>query len=464
MKTLYVRIVLTFIIVAFISGVIGVLLTSLYYQGKLKQDNEQKIIDMGNHIRSLYEQNASINLNNYLTGITALGFQIYAVNDRLEGKVYGRPFENGALDSEEIEAVLAGETYYGMKEENNRLKLFAYFENSLRNSVGIPLKTSDGIIALFIRTDLQKQIGDIRIIVAVLLGFTFVTSLILIVILSRFIVNPLKLLKKATKQIVQGNFNVGLDKSRKRNDEIGDLADHFAQMAESIQQLDRMRQEFVANVSHEFQTPLTSIQGLARFILDKQTSPEQTEHYLTIIEQESKRLSSLSKQLLKLAALDKEDQQLHLSKFRLDEQIRQIIIMLEWQWSDKQLNLELELPEILVTADAQLLYEVWLNLISNSIYFSEQGGTIRLEISDHSTDRIMIEVTDTGSGIAESEIPFIFERFYKVDKARMNHRSSSGSGLGLSIVHKIISLHQGTVEVRSEVGRGTTFIVYLPKL
>jgi signal transduction histidine kinase len=223
-----------------------------------------------------------------------------------------------------------------------------------------------------------------------------------------------------------------------------------------------MRQEFVANVSHEFQTPLTSIQGFARAVLDKQVTEEQSERYLTIIEQESKRLSSLSKQLLKLAALDKEDQRLQLTTFRLDEQIREIIIMLEWQWSDKRLNLELELPEATIAADAHLLYEVWLNLISNAIYFTPSAGTIGVEITDGGSEGIAIGIRDSGIGIPASELPYIFERFHKADKSR--NRSSSGSGLGLSIVRKIVSLHQGTIEVRSEVGKGTLFTVRIPRL
>lgn len=462
MKTLYVRIVLTFMLVAFVSGVIGVLLTSLYYQEKIKTNNEDKILAMGQSIRTLYEQDSDLNLDTYLTGIAALGFQVYAVDERLNRKAFGGEFKHGKLSDAEVRAVLGGVIYHGMREETSRLKLFSLFENSIRNTVGIPVQTREGNVALFIRPDLEKQVGEIRIIVAVLLGFTFLTSLVLIVVLTRFIVKPLQMLKKATQQIVQGNFNVGLEKSRNRKDEFGDLARHFARMAESIRQLDRMRQEFVANVSHEFQTPLTSIQGFARAVLDKQVTEEQADRYLEIIEQESRRLSSLSKQLLKLAALDKEDQRLQIASFRLDEQIREIIIMLEWQWSEKQLNLELELPEASIVADAHLLYEVWLNLISNGIYFTPSGGTISVEIRDRGGDGAEIEIRDTGIGIPESELKLIFERFHKADKAR--NRSSSGSGLGLSIVHKIISLHRGTIEVRSEVGRGTAFTVRLPRL
>jgi len=465
MKTLYVRIVLIFMVIAFVSAIAGVLLTSLYYQDRLKMNNEQKILEMGQSIHALYDTDSSIPLDSFLTSIAVLGFQVYAVDESLEGKVFGAPFKHGELSAAEIQAVLNGEIYHGMKEENKRLKLVSFFENSVRNTVGIPLETREGKMALFIRTDLEKQIGEIRIIVAVLLGFTFITSLILIVVLTRFIVKPINVLKEATQKIVKGNFNVELEKSQRRKDEIGDLARHFAHMAQSIAQLDRMRQEFVANVSHEFQSPLTSIQGFARAILDKEVTSEQSDQYLSVIEQESKRLSSLSKQLLKLAALEKEDQQLHFTGFRLDEQIRQIMIVLEWQWSEKQLNLELELPEVSIRGDSQLLHEVWLNLIANGIHFSRPGGTISVEIRNsdgQGEDNIEVVIRDKGIGIPKEELPYIFDRFYMVDKAR--NRSSSGSGLGLSIVHKIISLHRGTIRVESEYGEGTAFFVTLPRL
>jgi len=463
MRTLYVRIVLTFVGIAFVSGMIGLLLTSLYYQDHLKTNNEEKILEMGESIRSLYEQESEVRLDKYLEGVAALGFQIYAVDEELKGRVFGRAFKHGALNEAEIRAVLDGDVYHGMREENRRVKLFSLFENSVRNTVGIPLRTKEGKAALFVRPDLEAQIGEIRVIVAVLLGFTFLTSLVLIAVSTRYVVKPLKDLKKATQQIVQGDFNVGLEKSRNRKDEIGDLADHFAIMAESIGRLDRMRQEFVANVSHEFQSPLTSMQGFARAILDNQATPEQTQHYMTIIERESRRLSSLSKQLLRLASLDRENRRLHVESFRLDEQIRQVLISLEWQWTDKALNLELDLPETTIAADAELLHEVWLNLIANGIRFSNPEDTVGIAIREE-VDRIVVDVRDTGAGIPEAEIPYIFDRFHKVDKSRNRSASDGGSGLGLSIVSKIVSLHRGTIEVKSMLGEGTVFTVRLPRL
>ncbi|BBH22953.1 two-component sensor histidine kinase [Paenibacillus baekrokdamisoli] len=460
MKSLYIRIVLTFVMIALVSSIFGLLMTSLYYELRLKSDNEQKIMTIGENIRSLYEPNMKVDLDTYLTHIAALGFQIYAVHGNLQGKVYGSAFKHGQLSDAELQSVLDGGVYHGMSVENHRIQIIAFFENSIRNTVGIPIDSPDGKVALFIRPDLQKQIGEVRIIVAVLLGSTFLISLLLIIVFSRFIVRPIKELTKATQRIVKGNFNVGLEVSRK--DEIGDLANHFSHMTRSIQQLDQMRQEFVANVSHEFQTPLTSIQGFVRAVLDKETTPEESERYLTIIEEESRRLSSLSKQLLTLAALDKEDKGLQKSEFRLDEQIRQIIIMLEWQWSEKSLQLDLDLPEVMIVADAQLLYEVWLNLISNSIKFCESGDTISIRITSSDEETIEVEIGDTGIGVPEEDIPFLFERFHKVDKIRQ--RSSTGSGLGLSIVQQVVTLHQGNIQLQSQYGSGTTITVTLPRL
>jgi len=463
-RTLYVRIVATFVGIAFVSGIVGLALTGVYYQERMKSESETKAWEMAQSIRELYEQGMQSSLDQYLAAVAKLGFQIYAVDERLEGKTFGRAFKHGTLDDSAIRLVLDGGVFHGMEEENGRVRLFALFENSVRNTVGIPVRTPEGGYAVFVRPDLEAQIGEVRIVSAVLIGLTFLASLVLIAVLSRYIVKPLNVLKEATRRIARGDFNVELEKSRSRKDEIGDLAEHFALMADSIGRLDRMRRDFVANVSHEFQTPLTSMQGLAKAMRDQQTTPEQTEQYLGIIERESRRLSSLSRQLLKLASLDRDDVRLQKESFRLDEQIREALITLEWQWSEKELNLELELPETFVTADAHLLHEVWMNLLSNGIRFCEPGDTIAVSIREERGNQVAVEIRDTGCGIPEEDLPLIFDRFHKADKSRSRSSENGGSGLGLSIAGKIVALHGGTIAVESELGRGTTFTVRLPQL
>lgn len=456
MKTLYVRIVLVFILITFISSAIALLFTNLYYTSKLQSYSERDMLGISKEIRELYESVGELDLKLYLTRIAGMGFQIYAVDAEGRGQSFGDPFKNMRLEQDKIDQVLHGESYLGLMEPHHWLKVVGYFENSLRNSVGLPVDVNGERYALFIRPNLEKQIGEVRILLAILMSYTFLFSLLLIIMLTRYIVGPLKQLKGATKKIVEGNYQIELDV--RRSDEIGDLARHFSHMADSLKRLDEMRQEFVANVSHEFQTPVTSIQGFTQAILNKETSAEEERHYLQIIHEESKRLSSLSKQLLTLAALDKEAQLAKKTAYRLDEQIRQILIVLEWQWSDKQLVIEPDLPEIIVTADEQLMYQVWFNLITNSIKFSRKGDTIRIQIAAERD--IEVTIADTGIGIPAADLPHIFDRFYKADKAR--NRSQAGSGLGLSISRKIVELHGGTVEAASEPGVGTSVTVRLP--
>jgi signal transduction histidine kinase len=457
MRTLYTRIVLTLILIALVSSILALVLSNVYL-GKIREDSEIKILNIGNEIRMLYEQMPDVALDDYLSHIANMGFQIYLVDDQWKDSFYGAPFKNQKIEQEQIRRVLEGETYHGIMQERHLLLINGFFENSISNSIGLPLLVKGRTYALFVRPDLVQQIGEVRILLALLLGYSFLFSIVLIVVLSQYIVKPVKKLTEATHKIVSGDYNIVMDVSRQ--DEIGNLARDFTKMAHSLKQLDEMRQEFVANVSHEIQSPLTSIQGFAGSILDGEATPEEVEQYLRIIEQESRRLSSLSKQLLTLATLDKEEIVLKLSAFRLDEQIRQILIVSEWQWTEKQLLVELDLPEVVITADPQLLYRVWLNLITNSIKFSRSGATIGIKI--RVKHDVIVEISDTGIGIPKSELPHIFERFYKVDKAR--DRTRSGSGLGLSIVQKIIGLHQGSIDVQSEMGIGTTMTVRLPHL
>lgn len=456
MRTLYLRIVATFILIAIASSVLALLFTNMYYLDKLRTYSEQKVMTISKEIRALYEETPALDLESYLTRIGNMGFQIYAVNEQMEGTFYGAPFKHTAFDDAHVRRVLAGGTYRGLLEERHLQMVTGFFENSIKNTVGLPVTGRGETYALFVRPNLEQQIGEVRILVAVLLGFTFLFSIVFIVFFTRFIVKPVKKLTAATNKIVHGDYDFDMDVSRK--DEIGNLARHFTHMAQSLKQLDDMRQEFVANVSHEIKSPLTSIQGFAQAILNKKTTPEEEERYLHIIAEESRRLSSLSGQLLTLATLDKEAHALKRTSFRLDEQIRQVLIVTERQWAEKDLTLDLDLPEVVITADEQLLYQVWFNLIGNGIKFSAQEGTLGVALRVERD--IVVTVSDTGSGIRAEDLPHIFARFYKADKARS--RSRSGSGLGLSIAKKIVERHRGTIEVASEWGHGTTVTVRLP--
>lgn len=263
----------------------------------------------------------------------------------------------------------------------------------------------------------------------------------------------------AMRRIAKGDFSVTLDAESRHLGQLGILVRSFNEMATELGQMERMRQEFISNVSHEFQSPLTSIGGFARALQHEELSPETRRHYLRIIESESARLSKLSDNLLKLTSLESNHHPFEAKPYRLDRQIRRVILGCEPQWQAKRLEWDVELEERTVVADEDLLNQVWSNLVHNAIKFTPEGGTIRVRLTG-TEQHVEATVADTGIGVSEADLPHLFERFFKADKARS--RSAGGSGLGLSIVKKIVELHHGTVSASSRVGEGTEIRIALP--
>ncbi|WP_379157021.1 sensor histidine kinase [Paenibacillus sp. sgz5001063] len=261
----------------------------------------------------------------------------------------------------------------------------------------------------------------------------------------------------AIRQIAKGDFHVELN-SREYG-QFGSIIEGINEMASELNRMETMRQDFISNVSHEIQSPLTSIRGFARALRDEELSAESKAHYLDIIEAEGSRLSGLSDNLLKLSVLEAESFPFERKAYRLDKQLQEMILACEPQWLGKDIEVEAELEEATVETVKDLLSQVWTNLLHNSIKFTPQGGliTVRLKALE---DRVEVEIRDTGIGIAEEELPRIFERFYKVDQARST--SGGGSGLGLSLVQKIVDLHGGTITITSRPGEGTACVVVLP--
>lgn len=268
----------------------------------------------------------------------------------------------------------------------------------------------------------------------------------------------------ALQRIAKGDFSVrvdsGFDEQDRSSGLLGKLVNSVNEMAVELNQMESLRQEFISNVSHEIQSPLTSIRGFAQALQNDQLSAEERHHYLTIIEAESTRLSRLSDNLLKLAALEAEEVKFDPQPFRLDKQIRNLILACEPQWAAKTIEMDASLDPVEITADEDLLSQVWMNLIHNSIKFTPERGKIGVEL--HQQDgKIRFYITDTGPGIPAEDQSRIFERFYKADRSR-THASNGGSGLGLAIAQKIVEMHYGTITVESKPGAGTTFTVTLP--
>jgi len=264
---------------------------------------------------------------------------------------------------------------------------------------------------------------------------------------------------EALEQIAKGDFRVRLNPISESNSIARELANSVNQMARELDQMEHLRQEFISNVSHDIQSPLTSIRGFARALQDERLGAEARLHYLTIIETESTRLSRMTENMLRLVSLDSEHVKVAYRPYRLDKQIRSLILACEPQWASKTLDMDVALPEIMVSADEDLLGQVWSNLLHNSIKFTPAGGQVRVELCQQDC-RVICRISDTGTGISEEAQAHVFERFYKADLAR--ERANAGSGLGLTIAKKIVELHQGTITITSQPGVGTTVAVSLP--
>jgi len=269
-----------------------------------------------------------------------------------------------------------------------------------------------------------------------------------------------KMIFNAIDKISNGDFSVFIESDiYKHNHSMRSLAVKVNNMAKQLSNMEMMRQDFVSNVSHEIQSPLTSIRGFAALLQNENLSYEEKKSCLKIIDTETKRLSKLSDNLLKLSALDCGTKELQIKTYDLDKQLKNVILSLEPQWSKKNIEFVIECPHTTVVADEELMSEVWINLLNNGIKFTPCDSKIYVTIK---IDPISIEVTikDSGVGINEDEQKRIFERFYMVEKSRK--RELGGNGLGLAITKKIVNLHGGSIRVESEINKGASFVVALP--
>ncbi|WDF49588.1 ATP-binding protein [Paenibacillus sp. KACC 21273] len=236
----------------------------------------------------------------------------------------------------------------------------------------------------------------------------------------------------------------------------------------NIRRLEKMRSEFVANVSHELKTPIAAVKGFAETLLGGGVQDEQTSRaFLQIIYDESERLNRLIGDILELSKIESKRSPLNFSPIHLQPFFDTIREMLNSSAAKKNITVDMNVPEeMFMEADEDRLRQIFVNLISNAVNYTQDGGKVRLTVeekgSENGEERILFHVRDTGMGIPKKDLPRIFERFYRVDKARS--RSSGGTGLGLSIVKHLVDLHRGTVTVESEVNIGTTFTVNLPLL
>ncbi|MDN4492584.1 HAMP domain-containing sensor histidine kinase [Ureibacillus aquaedulcis] len=313
-----------------------------------------------------------------------------------------------------------------------------------------------GYVLMFQSTQsINKMINDLTKHFGIAGATSVVIILVVYGILSKILTRPLIHMKKATEKLSKGDFEVTLPHHSK--DELGELSVSIQKLAKDLERLKKERNEFLASVSHELSTPLTYLIGYTKVAMRKDLNETERQHYLSIISEEATRMKDLVKNLLDLAKIDENNFTVSKEYFWSQPFLHKIINLVEPSYRQKNLQLTLlNQTNFQICADSLRLQQILLNLLDNAMKYSEENTEIHLEVYQQNNQTVLT-VRDQGIGIAPDDIEFIYDRLYRVEKSRS--RTYGGSGIGLSVVKKLVEAHGGTIEVESKLGKGTVFTV-----
>lgn len=267
---------------------------------------------------------------------------------------------------------------------------------------------------------------------------------------------PITRLCRAMKEVAGGDFHVEMQTDSKI-DELRELYDNFNRMVRELDSTETLQTDFISSVSHEFKTPINAIEGYAALLQEQDLTPDEQRQYVEKILFNTRRLSTLTGNILLLSKLSSQSIRPRRTTFRLDEQIRQAVLALEQKWEDKELELDVDLERTTFTGYEALLLHVWTNLIDNAVKFDPHGGLLRLRLYQPD-EHLLFTIEDSGPGIAAGDEERIFAKFYQSDTSR----EAEGNGLGLALVKKIVELNGGSVRAENLPQGGCRFTVRLP--
>lgn len=318
----------------------------------------------------------------------------------------------------------------------------------------------EGIIYTYIPVDsITELIHEFALKWGMVALLFIVIAILLMTKWLKKLIRPIQEMEVAVHQVSNGDYSIHVP--IRSMDEVGQLAGAFNEMAESIHLEEERKREFLENVSHELRTPLSYVKGYTQAILDGVIASKEDEtKYLQLIARETLRMQHLVADLMALTKMDRKQVSLQTMPIAVAQFIEDFIVKYEQVLQEKQLQLKLELaPDPIMIADERKLEQILQNILDNAIEYTNAGGLISITLTSKKTSCELI-VSDTGCGIPQQDLPLITNRFYRVNKARS--RSNGGSGLGLSIVKKLVALHQGEIHIESEEGVGTKVCMTFP--
>ena len=348
------------------------------------------------------------------------------------------------------------------KQRGERRALTLLFASFVFATLLVVVLVSGAVLLLLVRTGaLPTQNYDPRsgyLLIGLMILFSALMGAVLTVFASRLLTRPVNTIINGMNRLASGDYKarIHFTSALARQPVVAELTDSFNTMAAELEGTELLRSDFINNFSHEFKTPIVSIAGFAKLLRHGGLSPQERDEYLAIIEDESMRLSAMATNVLNMTKIENQTILTGVTRFNLSEQLRNCVLLLERNWTEKSLELDLEFDEYMIDGNEDLLRQVWMNLLGNAVKFTPPGGTVRVSAQE-SGGMLTVSVSNTGSSIPPDKLETIFRKFYQADESH----AAEGNGLGLPIVRSVVRLHGGAVFADSRDDY-TTFTVRLP--
>ena len=465
-KTLYLKFILAYFIFGFFGFIVVATFVSNMTLDHLKKDKADSLYREATLIANTYASD----LYSSETTLDAVKTQLDALDTYLNATIWIiNPSGRMVLDSSspiDVENEIVIENFDSTITEGSYFTTGNFFGSFTEETLSVfaPI-TSDFKVKGYVvihcpMSVIQNSTNSLLNISYIMLVILFLLSLIILIFFTEMVYIPLRKITEATEQYASGNMHYEL--TVESEDEMGYLAAALSYMAGEIARSEDDQKKFVANVSHDFRSPLTSIKGYLEAMLDGTIPPELYEKYLTIVLNETERLTKLTNSLLTLNNLNTKGILLEKTDFDINQVIRNVVASFEGTCREKKIAIELILTgeEMYVTADMGKIQQVLYNLLDNAIKFSHHNSMIKLETTEKH-NKIFVSVKDSGIGIPKDNLKLIWDRFYKSDISR--GKDKKGTGLGLSITKEIIQSHGEHINVISTEGAGSEFIFSLPE-
>lgn len=446
-------------------------LTYRYHQEESRETLERNLETISRYANAAFDDGLTLStphLRSYITSVAmisnstillcdAQGTILFAAGNSLPEEA---ALVNAAVPSWAINEILTDMTYSGTTTFNGLLANESFVSGV--SIVSYPVDPISGdsnqrgeiVGFLFLAADASSLLNFMRNMFQLFLITALAVMLLSLVICSvavQRIIDPIKGMSRGAHAFAHGEVDTRFTQYAKRTDEIGELAVAFNAMADSLAQAEKKRSEFVANVSHELKTPMTTIAGFAEGILDGTIPPEKEKESLQIISSETRRLSRLVRRMLELSRLQSSDRVAAQEQFDAAEVLLQVLISLEAKITEKDLDVQVDLPEgpVMVWGDPDAVTQVCYNLLDNAAKFATPKGKLTLSITTRG-GKAYVSVGNDGETIPQEQLDHIFDRFHKTDSSRSSHKE--GVGLGLYIVKTLLNTYKEDITVTSEDG------------